>query len=135
MVNIIKNCLKYSILLIFFILKPSIALSEIIKEIKILGNNRISDETILVFSNISENQNINDTEINTILKNLYETNFFKNIKVEFKDNILNIQVTENPIVYNIKFEGLKSKTLQKIVLENINLKERSSYIETLAIKD
>ena len=135
MINIIKNCLKYSILLIFFFLKTTIAFSEIIKEIKILGNDRISDETILVFSNISENQNINDTEINTILKNLYETNFFKNIKVEFKDNILNIQVTENPIVYNIKFEGLKSKTLQKIVLENINLKERSSYIETLAIKD
>ena len=135
MINIIKNCLKYGILLILFFLKTSIALSEIIKEIKILGNDRISDETILVFSNISENQNINDTEVNTILKNLYETDFFDNIKVEFKDNILNIQVTENPMVYNIKFEGLKSKSLQKVLLENINLKERSSYIETLAIED
>src|SRR6056300_1094120 len=99
MINIIKNCLKYGILLILFFLKTSIALSEIVKEIKISGNDRISDETILVFSNISENQNINDTEVNTILKNLYETNFFDNIKVEFKDSILNIQVTENPIVY------------------------------------
>jgi outer membrane protein insertion porin family len=82
MINIIKNCLKYSILLIFFFFKTTIALSEIIKEIKILGNDRVSDETILVFSNISENQNINDKDLNTILKNLYETNFFKNIKVE-----------------------------------------------------
>jgi hypothetical protein len=60
MINIIKNCLKYSILLILFFFKTTIALSEIVKEIKILGNDRISDETILVFSNISENQNIND---------------------------------------------------------------------------
>mgnify|MGYP005993189253 CR=1 FL=1 len=135
MINIIKNCLKYCILLILFFLKTSIVLSETVKEIKILGNDRISDETIRVFSNISENQNINDNEINTILKNLYETNFFKNINVEFKDNILKIQVTENPLVYNLEFEGLKSKTIQKIILENINLKERSSYIETSIIED
>jgi outer membrane protein insertion porin family len=135
MINIIKNCLKYCILLILFFLKTSIVLSETVKEIKILGNDRISDETIRVFSNISENQNINDTEVNTILKNLYETNFFKNINIEFKDNILKIQVTENPLVYNLEFEGLKSKTIQKIILENINLKERSSYIETSIIED
>ena len=135
MINIIKNYLKYIILLIFFFLKTSIVLSETVKEIKILGNDRISDETIRVFSNISENQNINDSEVNTILKNLYETNFFKNINIELKDNILKIQVTENPLVYNLEFEGLKSKTIQKIILENINLKERSSYIETSIIED
>ena len=135
MINIIKNCLKYCILSILFFLKTSIVLSETVKEIQILGNDRISDETIRVFSNISENQDINDTEVNTILKNLYETNFFKNINIEFKDNILKIQVTENPLVYNLEFEGLKSKTIQKIILENINLKERSSYIETSIIED
>ena len=135
MINIIKDCLKYSILLIFFFLKTTNALSEVIKDIKIFGNDRISDETILVFSNISENQNIDDAEINTILKNLYETNFFKDVKVEYRDSILNIQVTENPLVYNIKFGGLKSKNLQKIILENIQLKERSSFIKTLIIED
>ena len=134
MFNVIKNCLKYSILLILFFFQTTIALSQIVKEINISGNDRISDETILVFSNISENQNINDTEVNTILKSLYETNFFKNIKVEFNDGILNIQVTENPIIYNIEFEGLKSKTIKKIILENINFKERSSYIETSIIE-
>jgi outer membrane protein insertion porin family len=135
MFNVIKNCLKYSILLILFFFKTTISLSDIVKEIKILGNDRISDETILVFSNISENQNIDDTEINKILKNLYETNFFKDVKVEYRDSILNIQVTENPLVYNIKFGGLKSKNLQKIILENIQLKERSSFIKTLIIED
>jgi len=135
MINIIKNYLKYSLLVILFFFKITFAFSEIIQEIKIVGNDRVSDETILVFSNISKNQNINDTDVNTILKNLYETNFFKDVRVEFRDNILKIQVIENPIVYNIKFEGLKSKTLQKVILENINLKERSSYIETLAIED
>ena len=135
MINIIKNYLKYSLLVILFFFKTTFAFSEIIQEIKIVGNDRVSDETILVFSNISKNQNIKDTDVNTILKNLYETDFFKDVRVEFRDNILKIQVIENPIVYNIKFEGLKSKTLQKIILENINLKERSSYIETSIIED
>ena len=110
-------------------------LSDIIKNIEIIGNNRISDETIIMFSNISKNQNINNIDLNTILINLYQTDFFKDVKVKLTDNILQINVIENPIIYNIKFKGLKSKSLTKVISENIDLKERSSYIEVLVAKD
>ena len=49
---------------------------------------RISDETILMFSNISENQNIEDSDVNSVLKNLYESNFFKDVKGKFDNSIL-----------------------------------------------
>ena len=90
-------------------------LSDIIKNIEIIGNNRISDETIIMFSNISKNQNINNIDLNTILINLYQTDFFKDVKVKLTDNILQINVIENPIIYNIKFKGLKSKSLTKVI--------------------
>ena len=37
-----------------------------------------------MFSNVKINDDINDeNELNKILKNLYETNFFKNVSVKF----------------------------------------------------
>jgi outer membrane protein insertion porin family len=129
------NIIKYSLIVIFFCFKTTMVLSNIIKNIEIIGNNRISDETIIMFSNISKNQNINNIDLNTILINLYQTDFFKDVKVKLTDNILQINVIENPIIYNIKFKGLKSKSLTKVISENIDLKERSSYIEVLVAKD
>ena len=61
--------------------------------------------------------------------------FLIDVKVEFTDQVLQIKVIENPIIYNIEFKGLKSKNLIKIISENIKLKERSSYIETLVVED
>ena len=55
-----------------------------ISEIKINGNDRISDETIKLFSNISLNDEIDRDIINKILNNLYETNFFEDVKVSLK---------------------------------------------------
>ena len=130
-----RNFKKFTLLLILFCLKITLVSSEIIKKIEIIGNERISDETILMFSNISESQNIDDSDVNSVLKNLYESNFFKDVKVKFDNSILQINVIENPIIYNIEFRGIKSKTIQKVLSENIKLKERSSYIETLVSKD
>ena len=130
-----KNIIKFTLLIILFCLKITLVSSEIIKKIDIIGNERISDETILMFSNISENQNIDDSDVNSVLKNLYESNFFKDVKVKLDNSILQIKVIENPIIYNIEFRGIKSKTIQKILSENIKLKERSSYIETLVSED
>lgn len=87
-----------------------------------------------MFSSISKNNEISTTEINNILKNLYETNYFKNVKISVEDKNLIIFVEENPIIENISINGIKSKTLRKNVLKDVKLKSRSSYNEFL-IKD
>ena len=135
MFNIMKYISKLILILILFCSKITFASSEILTQIDISGNERISNETILMFSNISKNQDIDYEDINLILKRLYETNFFKDVNVELIDGVLEIKVIENPMIYNIKFEGLKSKTLKKFISDNIRLKERSSYIETLIAED
>ena len=135
MVNILVNIRIFIFIIILFFFKITLASSEIVTKIDIIGNERVSDETIKMFSNISENQNITDADINSLLKNLYETNFFKDVKVQLTEGVLKVNVIENPIIYNIKFNGLKSKSLTQIISENINLKERSSYIESLAAED
>ena len=73
--------------------------------------------------------------MNTILKNLYETNFFKNVNVEFKNNILLIKILENPIIETINYNGIKSNKLIDQLKVDALLKSRSSYNEFILIEE
>ena len=89
-----------SFFLIFLFLSTN-AFSEILNKIEINGNDRISDETIKLFTSVNVNDEINDNKLNNILKDLYETNFFKDVSVKFENQTLSINVIENPIIENI----------------------------------
>ena len=123
----------YSIICFFIVIKSSTA--QIIKKIEIQGNERISNETILIFSSVSIEDRITTDLINEVLKNLYETNYFENVEVSVIDQKLLILVKENPIIENINFNGIKSKTLKKNILRDVKLKSRSSYNEFLIKND
>ena len=97
---------KYLIKTIFLIKLSCVffyntALSEIIKEIKVSGNERVSSEIIKTFSTINVNDDIDINILDDALKSLYSTDFFKNITIELNDNILYITVIENPIIQNL----------------------------------
>ena len=126
--------------LIFFILVIwsiffSSAHSDQLKEINIIGNERISNETIKMFSDIKINQNINDIDLNNVLKNLFETNFFEDVSVELKNNKLIITIVEAPIIEDITYDGIKANKIRDAVLANLSLKPRSSYNEFLLSED
>ena len=74
----------------------SSAYSEIVNKIEIYGNDRISNETIIMFSSISINDDANKDKINDILKQLYETRFFSDVNIKLENNILQIYLKENP---------------------------------------
>ena len=121
------------ILFIFTFLTP--VTGEIVNNIKIEGNNRIADETILMFSNINLGDDLNEIQINNTLKRIYDTNFFKNVSLELKNNLLIISVSENPIIENITYNGIKSNTIKEKITENLKLKPRTSYNEIILNKD
>ena len=116
-----------SILLNFFTL--SISNSEVVKQIEIKGNDRISDEIIMMFSEINVGQNIKTSKINEIIKNLYDSNFFKKVSVKFENNLILINVDEAPLIENITISGIKAKKNKELIRENFTLKERSSFNE------
>ena len=78
--------------------------AENIDKIEFLGNERIPNETILMLSDVSENQFLDENKINQILKDLYNSNFFENVNINFENNVLKINVTENPLINKINFE-------------------------------
>ncbi|MDB9791694.1 outer membrane protein assembly factor BamA [Candidatus Pelagibacter sp.] len=105
------------------------------EKIIINGNERISNETILVFSEIQDSKVLDENSINGILKKLYKSGFFKDIKVKVQNNTLIIEVLENPIIQTVIIEGIKRKKTKESLYEILSLKNRSSYNSTLIKKD
>jgi outer membrane protein insertion porin family len=104
------------------------------EKIIINGNERISNETILVFSEIQIDKTLNENSINEILKKLYKSGFFKDVKVRIENQNLLIEVIENPIIQTVFLEGVKKKSTEKKLYEILSLKNRSSFNSTF-IKD
>ena len=111
------------------------AFSETLNKIEILGNDRISDETIKLFISTEINEKIDDEKLNNILKELYGTNFFSDIKLSFNNRILKINVKENPIIENITYDGVKNSRILEIIKNDSLIKERSSYNENKIKKE
>ncbi len=133
-----KSFTKAFFFAIIIILSSSInnfSIAEIVKKIEINGNDRIPEETIIVFSSVKIGQDINPIDLNNTLKKLYETNYFKNVKVSLTENKLIIFVEENPIIGSINFKGIKAKRIIKDLKDNISLKDRSSYSEIILKND
>ena len=121
--------------IIIYLVFTTLVFSEIIKNIDISGNKRISKETILVLGNIIKGEDYDNNKVNDSLKKLYKTNFFKDIKINFEDGFLRISVIENPIIENIELTGIKNKTIIKLLNDGITLKNRMSFTENQLEKD
>ncbi len=116
-----------SIIVLFFLILP--VNSEVIKEIKVINNDRISKETIQIFSNIKVGENYDQNDLNKILKEIYDTNFFSNVSLEIKDGVLIIDVEENKIIQNITVEGIKRKELVEDLKSRISSKDKNPFVE------
>ena len=123
--------MKYSKLLISILLalflSINLSLAEIIKSIVVKGNKRIPNETIIMFSGITKGQNINEVDLNVTLKNIYDSNFFENVSVNYLNNSIFIEVDELPIIENITYKGVKAQKIKDEIFKDLQLKPRSSY--------
>ena len=124
--NFRKILISFVLLFVFFV---SNSYSEVVKKVKVEGNERISTETIIVFGDIVLGKNYELSDVNVLIKKLYETTFFSNVSVEIENNQLSIIVEENPIINSIIFKGEKAKKYTEKIKELSSLREKSSFIE------
>ena len=119
-------------IIIFFIILTNISFAEI-KKINIVGNARVSSATIesLVDKKIS---NIDTIYINNLTKKIYDTDFFSDVKISFNQDVLTINVAENPIVNFFYINGVKDSDLDQ-VNKIITLKENSIFSSSKLKKD
>ena len=75
------------------------------------------------------------TKLDKILKDLYSTNFFKEINLEISNNTLIIQLTEHPIINELIILGEPRKKFQEEIKKVMKLKEKSSFVENFLSED
>ena len=103
------------------------ALAETFSEFEISGNKRVSSKTIINFSKLEKNTELSKNDLNTALKNIYESNFFEEVSVNILNNKLLIKVKEYPIIQDIKFNGIKAKKHIELFKTVSTLQPKSSF--------
>ena len=121
--------MKILYFIILFTFYAFLSSAEIINDVVINNNKRISKETIVTLGNVKVGANYEKSDLDQVLKNLYESNFFSDIKLSVENNKLNIFVVENKIIQTIKIEGIKSKAIRDSILDQLQLKNRSPFVE------
>ncbi len=128
--------LKKLILIIFLslLINTTPAFTKIYKNLKIIGNERLSVETIIMFSELNIKNDISKNDLNKSIKKLYKTNYFEDIKIFSENDILIISIKENPIIQSIQINGVNNKSileeLQKITKKN----EKYPYLKNKIIE-
>ena len=116
----------------FLLILTSLSFADI-KQIKILGNERVSSNTIesLVEKKITQ---IDSIYINNLTRKIYNTEFFSNVKISYENNILIISVEENPVVNFFYINGITGSDLDE-VNKIVSLKENSIFSVAKLKKD
>ncbi len=122
------------IIIISFFLSLNLE-AEVVKKILIDGNNRISSETIKIYGKIETDKDYKAKDLDLILKNLYDTNFFEEVNIELSNNILKINLKEYPFINQIIIVGEKTKKFKDQIKKIINSKEKRSLIKSNLAKD
>ncbi|MDC0447996.1 hypothetical protein OAL61_00650, partial [Candidatus Pelagibacter sp.] len=118
---------KIFIIFFFFILLVSNALADIINDIEVKGNLRLSKQSIIIFSGLNINQDYNSDDLNIAIKKLDKTDFFNKIDFKIINDTLLIEVVENPIIEDLQIRGVKSKNFVKALNEKMVLKNRKPF--------
>ena len=122
-----------SILIVFLFITGLKA--EQVHEIIIIGNDRVSKETILLLGDIEKNVDYDESKLNKVLNELYKTNFFSNISLEIVNGTLKVNVVENKIIQSVQINGIKNKTTAKQIKEILFLKDKTPFNKFYAEKD
>ncbi len=122
-------------IVVFFFFFLSLAKAETLQKFDISGNKRISDQTIIIFSELKINEEITKRKLDKVIKKLYQTNFFKNINLSFDNQTLFLKVEENPIIENLQITGIKKQSLVEFIKNKLQLAEMKSFDQALLSAD
>ncbi len=123
------------IILLTFKFTFNYVFADVINNIEIKNNNRITKETIISFGGIEIGKNYSKEQLNDILLDLYSTNFFSDINFDVQGDTLVVNVVERKIIQQIELNGIKAEKTKKSILKNLSLREKSPYVSFLAKLD
>lgn len=118
----------------FVILSESAAAQEKIREIRINGAQRVEPSTVLTYLGVRVGEEATSETLNVALKNLYATGLFADVAMKQDRGVLMVDVTENPIINEIAFEG-NDKVKDEELVSEISLRPRQVFTRTQVQND
>ncbi|HPF78457.1 MAG TPA: outer membrane protein assembly factor BamA [Alphaproteobacteria bacterium] len=110
------------------------AYAETIREIRINGAQRVEPATVLTYLGVRVGEDANSDSLNQALKNLYGTGLFADVAMKQERGVLFVDVTENPIINEIAFEG-NDKIKDDELKSEISLRPRQVFTRTQVQND
>jgi outer membrane protein insertion porin family len=115
--------------ILFVYLPLTLFSAEVLEKIEIVGNEKITRETILYYLSSREGGDYDEELLRRDFRVLWSTGFFSNIKIESEEGkegkIVRIVVEENPLVKEIVYKTGKRLKKDDIVDK---LKEKEEYV-------
>ncbi|MCF4098557.1 outer membrane protein assembly factor BamA [Maritalea mediterranea] len=110
------------------------AQAQTVSRISVTGNQRVDDSTVISFLAVRQGQRATPQLIDESIDSLYQSGLFSSVKVFMSGNTLNVQVTENPIISSVLFEG-NQKFSDAQLSDMVNLSSRGVYTEAALQQD
>lgn len=120
-------CLLFSPLFV----TPTLAAIEndVITNINVQGNQRVEAETVKSYMAISAYQQFDQQAVDESIKRLYATGLFANVAIIRHGQTLQVNLTENPLINEVAFEGNK-RIKKEDILAEITLKPHTVYAKS-----
>jgi outer membrane protein insertion porin family len=113
---------------------PSVVGGGTIESIRIEGNERIEQETVLSYFGVRPGDSFDPEKIDAGLKSLFATGLFRDVTIRREDGTLVISLVENPIINRIAFEGNRRIDDEDLSAE-LQLRPRVVFTETRVQND
>ncbi|MBF0177150.1 MAG: outer membrane protein assembly factor BamA [Magnetococcales bacterium] len=130
-----SGLLAATMLLLLGIPRPLLAQEPgVVEKIRVQGAQRIEADTVKSYLKIDRGQPFDPEAIRQSLRALYDTGFFKDVALDRDRNDLVVRVEENPMIAEIKFEGIDAFSQEELE-KMVRVKARSIYNRAKTEKD
>lgn len=105
-----------------------------LKEIRVNGVERVEPATVLTYLDMRLGTPLTEDSMNVGLKNLFATGLFSDVALRQDRGVLFVDVTENPVINRIAFEG-NTEINDDELLAEISLRPRQVFTRTKVQND
>ncbi len=105
----------------------------VVKDIRVEGIQRTEAGTVFSYLPVKVGDTLTDEKATAAIKALYETGFFKDVRIEADGNVLVVSVEERPSINNVVFTGTKEFDKDQLTkaLKEIGVGESRIYDKAL----
>jgi outer membrane protein insertion porin family len=110
------------------------AYAETIAQIRIEGNQRVEEETVLSYLQFSRGDEFDPERVDESIKVLFQTGLFADVQMFQRGNTLVIKLEENPLINQVNFEGNK-EIADDALAKEVEVRERMIFTKARVRSD